>query len=108
MNTTDPVLVGSGTILPWAHRETAFDLTETEWKETQVLLEQAKKMLDEKYQPDDYNIGWNSGTTAGLEVAHSHMHVIPRFIDGCPCRQGHPCPPQATRKSPTFEVSPHE
>ena len=80
MNTTDPVLVGSGTILPWAHRETAFDLAETVWKETQVLLEQAKKMLDEKYQPDGYNIGWNSGTAAGLEVAHSHMHVIPRFI----------------------------
>jgi hypothetical protein len=34
INTTDPVLVGSGTILRWVHSETAFDLTEAEWKET--------------------------------------------------------------------------
>ena len=81
MSTADPVLIGSGMILPRAHRETAFDLTESEWKETQSLLVQAKEMLDAKYQPDGYNIGWNSGTVAGMEVPHSHMHVIPRFND---------------------------
>jgi diadenosine tetraphosphate (Ap4A) HIT family hydrolase len=38
-------------------------------------------MPDEKYQPDGYNIGWNSGAAAGMEVAYSHMKVIPRFND---------------------------
>jgi diadenosine tetraphosphate (Ap4A) HIT family hydrolase len=38
-------------------------------------------MPDEKYQPDGYNIGWNSGAAAGMEVAYSHMQVIPRFND---------------------------
>ncbi|MBN4064402.1 HIT domain-containing protein [Dehalococcoides mccartyi] len=80
-NTNDPVLVGSGMILPRAHRETVFDLTDEEWKETQFLLKRVKAMLDEKYQPDGYNVGWNCGESGGMSIPHAHMHVIPRYTD---------------------------
>lgn len=36
------VLVGSGLIVPREHRETVFDLTPGEWRDTYDLLKQAK------------------------------------------------------------------
>lgn len=75
------VLIGSGVIIPKAHRETVFDLTEVEWRSTYSLLKRVKELLDERYHPQGYNFGWNSGSVAGQEVFHAHMHVIPRFQD---------------------------
>ena len=75
------VLVGSGIIIPKAHRETVFDLTEEEWAATFSLLKRAKTMLDAKYRPDGYNVGWNNGSVAGQEIFHVHLHVIPRYAD---------------------------
>ncbi len=76
-----PVLEGSGLIVPKRHRETVFDLTEEEWQATFNLLNKVKKRLDELYKPDGYNIGWNAGTIAGQHIMHAHLHVIPRFKD---------------------------
>ena len=38
-----------------------------------------KKMMDEQYQPDGYNIGVNCGEAAGQTIFHVHIHLIPRF-----------------------------
>jgi diadenosine tetraphosphate (Ap4A) HIT family hydrolase len=84
----DTILVGSGTIVPRAHRETVFDLTPDEWSETFVMLQQVRAMLDRLYQPDGYNVGWNSGAAGGQEVFHAHLHVIPRFRDEPMAGQG--------------------
>lgn len=43
------------------------------------LLEEAKKLIDEKYNPDGYNIGMNLGEMAGQSVMHLHVHLIPRY-----------------------------
>lgn len=77
----ETVLVGSGLIIPRAHRETIFDLTPAEWYATYELLHQVKKNIDAKFQPHGYNLGWNSGEIAGQEVFHAHLHVIPRYRD---------------------------
>jgi diadenosine tetraphosphate (Ap4A) HIT family hydrolase len=75
------VLIGSGVIIPRAHRETVFDLIEEEWVATFSLLIRVKELLDAKYAPQGYNVGWNSGEVAGQEVFHAHLHVIPRYAD---------------------------
>lgn len=75
------VLVGSGLIIPRAHRETVFDLTDAEWASTLFLLKKVQKLLDAKYHPQGYNVGWNCGRVGGQEVFHAHLHVIPRFVD---------------------------
>lgn len=75
------VLVGSGIIIPRAHRETVFDLTAVEWAATHALLAQVKTLLDAQYAPQGYNLGWNSGRVAGQEVFHAHLHIIPRYAD---------------------------
>lgn len=74
-----PVLIGSGIIVPRNHRETVFDLTKEEWNATYELLKEVKKLLDEKYMPQGYNIGWNVGGVGGQHIFHAHLHVIPRF-----------------------------
>lgn len=77
----EEVLVGSGIIVPKLHRETLFDLTEREWRAIFPLLQQVRSLLESKFQPQGYNVGWNIGQVAGQEIFHAHLHVIPRFSD---------------------------
>lgn len=75
------VLPSSGLIVPKAHRETVFDLTSDEWRDTYALLQEVKSYLDRECAPDGYNVGWNCGHVGGQTVFHAHLHVIPRFED---------------------------
>lgn len=75
------VLEGAGIIVPKIHRETAFELTAEEWNATYELLQVVKQYLDEQYQPDGYNLGWNCGEIAGQHITHAHFHVLPRYRD---------------------------
>ena len=77
----ESVLIGSGLIIPRAHRETVFDLTHEEWSALYDIIQQAKTLLDQTYQPDGYNLGWNCGATGGQHVFHAHLHIIPRYKD---------------------------
>lgn len=81
LQTPQEVLQGSGVIVPVAHRETVFDLTPEEWRATQELLAEAKDLLDRKFSPAGYNVGWNAGESGGQHIMHAHLHVIPRFDD---------------------------
>ena len=58
---------------------TFFDATIEEKIAIFNLIDEAKKMLDEKYGPDGYNIGMNCGIAAGQSVMHIHVHLIPRY-----------------------------
>lgn len=75
------VLIGSGVIVPKKHRETVFELTPKEWLDTFNLLKEAKEFLDERFQPQGYNVGWNAGQVGGQEIFHAHLHIIPRYED---------------------------
>lgn len=75
------LLEGAGVIVPKKHRETVFDLTESEWSQTYSLLQEVKKYLDQEYNPQGYNLGWNCGAVGGQHISHAHFHVIPRFKD---------------------------
>lgn len=72
---------GAGVIVPLAHRETVFDLTEEEWADTYHLLQEVKRHIDDRHRPDGYNIGWNCGEVGGQHIFHAHLHVIPRYRD---------------------------
>ncbi|MGE5528378.1 MAG: HIT family protein [Patescibacteria group bacterium] len=80
-NREQDVLIGSGIILPRKHRETVFDLTPEEWAGTYDLLLRVKRHLERLFHPQGFNIGWNVGQTAGQEIFHAHLHVIPRYSD---------------------------
>lgn len=74
-------LEGSRLIVPREHRETVFDLTEEEWNLSYRLLHEVKTYIDDKHNPQGYNLGWNSGEVGGQHIFHAHFHVMPRYED---------------------------
>ncbi|ANU28187.1 HIT family protein [Planococcus versutus] len=75
------VLEGSGVIVPKLHRATTFDLTKDKWNDTYELLQKAKEYLNQSCSPDGYTLGWNVGEASNQSIQHSHLHVIPRYLD---------------------------
>ncbi len=75
------LLWGSGTIIPKAHRETVFDLLPDEFMATHDLLLEVRPLLEERYQPDGYTIGWNCFAASGQSIPHAHLHVLLRYAD---------------------------
>lgn len=47
-----------------------FDITKEEREAIFNLLDEGKKLFDEKYQPDAYNIGVKYGEDSGQTVMH--------------------------------------
>lgn len=74
-----PVSRGHCLIIPKRHCDTYFDLNTEEILSLDIIIKQVKKILDNTYKPDGYNIGCNCGQVAGQTVNHCHIHVIPRY-----------------------------
>ena len=74
-------LIGSYVIIPKSEVGSPFELSDKEWSDSKSLMLEVKAYIDSKYKPDGYNIGWNVGKAGGQEVAHAHMHIIPRYND---------------------------
>ncbi|OGC38057.1 hypothetical protein A2V54_00280 [candidate division WWE3 bacterium RBG_19FT_COMBO_53_11] len=74
-----PASPGHCEIVSKRHVVSFFELTA---EEAPFLLEankEAKKIIDEKFHPDAYNIGVNDGEAAGRTIHHLHIHLIPRY-----------------------------
>ena len=80
-NLKNNTLIGSYVIIPKSQVGTPFELSDKEWEDTKLLMREIKEYLDKKYSPDGYNVGWNVGKVGGQEVAHAHLHIIPRYSD---------------------------
>lgn len=74
-----PVNPGHLEIIPKRHIKDWWETTQEEKLAIFKLLEDAKKLIDEKYHPDAYNIGMNLGEDAGQSIMHLHVHLIPRY-----------------------------
>lgn len=74
-----PVSKGHCLVVPYRNYSDYFQSTDEEMIGLHRLVKEIKKYLDEKYNPDGYNIGINSGEVSGQSVGHVHIHVIPRY-----------------------------
>jgi len=74
-----PVSEGHALIVPSRHFPDYFDVTSDERVALWNILEDAKEIVREKYNPDGFNIGVNVGVAAGQSVFHLHIHLIPRY-----------------------------
>jgi len=74
-----PVNKGHFLVIPYRHFSDYFDIREDEMVELWSLVSQGKKIVEEKYQPDGYNLGINVGKWAGQSIFHLHIHIIPRY-----------------------------
>jgi len=74
-----PVSKGHILIVPKRHVANFFELEQKELNDINSLILECKKIIDNKYSPDGYNIGVNVGEHAGQSVFHVHVHLIPRY-----------------------------
>lgn len=74
-----PVTPGHMLIIPYRHCPDYFQSTAEERVAMSMLLDRCRDYLEEKYQPDGYNVGINCGETAGQTIWHVHVHLIPRY-----------------------------
>lgn len=56
-----------------------FSLSLEEKKNLSEVLEIAKEIIKNEYNPSGYNIGMNCGQSAGQTIFHFHCHLIPRY-----------------------------
>src|SRR5262249_51345328 len=76
-----PVSAGHVLIVPKRHTPDYFDLGTAELRACQTLLGEARLVLLQQDRSIlGFNIGVNSGSTAGQTVLHTHIHLIPRRI----------------------------
>jgi diadenosine tetraphosphate (Ap4A) HIT family hydrolase len=74
-----PVSEGHLLIIPYRHTENFFSMTEVERSNAMELIRVLKNQLEESDSSiTGFNIGMNSGESAGQTVMHSHIHLIPR------------------------------
>ena len=74
-----PVTDGHHLIIPFRHTENFFSMTDVERDDANKLLRVLKNKLEAADSTiTGFNIGMNSGQSAGQTVMHSHIHLIPR------------------------------
>ena len=66
-------------VIPKRYIKDWWEATDEERMAIFKLIDEAKKIVDEKYHPDAYNIGMNLGEKAGQSIMHLHVHLIPRY-----------------------------
>ncbi|MCK5809664.1 MAG: HIT family protein [Cocleimonas sp.] len=76
---TNPVSPGHCLIVTRRHVAEFFQATKEEKLAIFDLVDKMKAIIDEKHNPDGYNIGVNIGKAAGQSVPHIHIHMMPRY-----------------------------
>jgi ATP adenylyltransferase len=75
-----PYTNGHLMVAPFEHVATLPQLEATTVAEMMALTQRAMLILEERYGPHGYNVGFNQGRVAGAGVEHHiHMHVVPRW-----------------------------
>ena len=83
-----PANPGHCLIIPLRHFANFFDATPAERAALFALVDQARALVDERFEPGGYNLGVNIGPIAGQSVMHLHMHLIPRYAGDVDDPQG--------------------
>lgn len=75
-----PYTNGHLMIAPYEHVGALQELPPETTAEMMALAQRAIGVLEERYAPHGFNVGFNQGRVAGAGVEHHiHMHVVPRW-----------------------------
>ena len=74
-----PLSKGHSLIIPKYHLADYFDLPFSLQSHCWQMVNEVKTIIDRKYHPDGFNIGFNINTAGGQRVKHTHIHLIPRY-----------------------------
>lgn len=83
-----PRAPGHVVLFPKDHIHSILDMPEGRIGSFFLSVQRVAGLLKEKIAPEGFTIGINHGEAAGQEIAHLHIHVIPRWKnDGGLCIQ---------------------
>lgn len=77
-----PVSLGHTLILPKAHYETLETCPVYVLANLNAVAKQLSSEYANTYQTTSFNLLLNSGPASGQEIAHLHLHLIPRYAKG--------------------------
>ncbi len=84
-----PVSEGHSLVIPRRHMADGLLLHQPEWNAVVDLLKQRKQLLEsEDSSITGWNVGLNSGASAGQTLFHAHWHLIPRRDGDTPSPMG--------------------
>jgi len=83
-----PVSKGHALVVPRRHVLSIWDLSVDEYQDAFDLTRRIKDLLQDRFDPQGFNIGVNCGEVAGQSVWHAHIHVIPRYTGDVPAPRG--------------------
>lgn len=76
-----PINKGHALVVPKRHSETFLDMANEDIHSLFEVTQKVATAVMEAMNADGFNIGMNNFPAAGQEVAHSHVHIVPRFSD---------------------------
>ena len=74
-----PVSLVHALVVPKRLVSNYFDLTLKEQTVRSIVANKIKSILQQKYNPDGFNVGLNINEEAEQTIWHSHIHIIPRY-----------------------------
>lgn len=83
-----PVSRGHALVVPHRPVISLFELDELMQAEIWDTVRRVRDILEERFNPEGFNIGINDGRAAGQTVPHAHVHVIPRYAGDVPDPRG--------------------
>lgn len=84
----EPASNGHTLVSPKRHCASFFELDADEVRACHRLLRTERESLASEFGPDGFNVGINEGLAAGQSVAHTHVHLIPRYKGDHPDPRG--------------------
>lgn len=84
----EPASPGHSLVIPKRHCRSFFQLTPPEIAACYALLQETRDGLARELRPDGFNVGVNDGIAAGQMMAHTHIHLIPRYKGDHPDSRG--------------------
>ena len=76
--TNIPITPGHTLIVPKRHATRPRELSNEERLAILDLAEEIKSALAKAFGAKGFNVAYNEGSVAGQNVAHFHMHIVPR------------------------------
>jgi diadenosine tetraphosphate (Ap4A) HIT family hydrolase len=74
-----PVNNGHALVVPKRVVANYFELTVKEQTACWIMINKIKEELQNKFNPDGFNIGININESGGQTISHVHIHIIPRY-----------------------------
>lgn len=74
-----PVNPGHTLIVPKRHVASYFELSIHEQRALWLLVNRCQSIIQNRHNPEGFNVGINVGETAGQSIFHVHIHLIPRY-----------------------------